>query len=215
MNQSSIITTLQNLFFSESKPAELRPVDIALLTYLILRQTEDHYIFDSQLTLANRLGCERRAIADSIKRLANLEWIVTKNPWQYSDKTKRKTRFAGATIGLSVNPAKLPQMDDRTKHALPSAEAKSLASQHTAMLIQAGLGKRRPKNFDRQQEHAAQRIIDDLGGDKEAIEILNFALTDVRFQKAASKSLYELRSRMPTIRRAYYASAGHAQCAPA
>jgi hypothetical protein len=34
--------------YSENKPAELRPVDIALLTYLILRQTEDHYINDSQ-----------------------------------------------------------------------------------------------------------------------------------------------------------------------
>lgn len=203
MNQKSTITVLQNLFFSEGKPAELRPVDVALLTYLILRQTEDHYIFDSQLTLANRLGCERKTIGDSIKRLAALEWILIKNPFQWSDKTKRKTRFAGATIGLSVNLAKLPQLDDRVKHSQPSAEAKLLAAQHTAMLIKAGLGKRRPKTFDRQQEHAAQRIIDQVGGEREAIEILNFALSDVRFQKAADKSLYELRSRLPAIMRAF------------
>ena len=72
MNQRSTIALLQNLYFSESKPAELRPIDLALLTYLVLRQTEDHFIFDSQLTLADRLGCKRDAIADSVKRLEGL-----------------------------------------------------------------------------------------------------------------------------------------------
>jgi hypothetical protein len=69
MNHKSTITMLQNLFFSETKPAELKPVDLSLLTYLILRRAEDHYIHDSQLTLANRLGCERQAIRDGIGRL--------------------------------------------------------------------------------------------------------------------------------------------------
>jgi hypothetical protein len=56
MNQKSTITLLQSLYSSESKPPELRPVDVALLTYLVLRQTEDHFVYDSQLTLANRLA---------------------------------------------------------------------------------------------------------------------------------------------------------------
>ena len=73
----------------------------------ILRQTEDHFISDSQLTLANRLGCERKAIAESIKRLNDLGWIVSKAQWQWSEKTKRKTRSIGKTVGLSVNLDKL------------------------------------------------------------------------------------------------------------
>jgi hypothetical protein len=40
MNQRQIVGMLQNLLFSENKAAELRPIDIALLTYLILRQTD-------------------------------------------------------------------------------------------------------------------------------------------------------------------------------
>jgi hypothetical protein len=69
MTAKETVPLLQNLFFSENKPETLRPVDLALLTYLFLRQTEDHYIHDSQLTLAKRLGCERQAIGDSVKRL--------------------------------------------------------------------------------------------------------------------------------------------------
>src|ERR1039457_5278855 len=92
-----IVARLENLLFSENKPPELRPVDIALLTYLIVRQTEDHFINDGQLTLASRLGCKRKAIADSIKRLNGLGWITSKAHWQWSDKTKRKTKSIGTT----------------------------------------------------------------------------------------------------------------------
>ncbi len=108
-------------------------MDIALLTYLIVRQTEDHYINDSQLTLANRLGCERKTIADSIKRLDGLGWIVSKKPWQWSEKTQRKTRSIGKTVGLSVNLDKLPQAQDRAKHSLPGPDAVKLAAKHTAI----------------------------------------------------------------------------------
>ena len=115
MNQRSTIALLQNLYFSESKPAELRPIDLALLTYLVLRQTEDHFIFDSQLTLADRLGCKRDAIADSVKRLEGLGWIVVQRPWQFSTKTKRKTRVIGKTV------------DDRAKRSKPSRDAVDMA----------------------------------------------------------------------------------------
>jgi hypothetical protein len=125
---AQIVARLQNLLFSENKPEQLRPLDIALVTYLILRQTEDHYINDSQLTLANRLACERKAIADSIKRLDGFGWIVSKAPWQWNKNTKQKTRSIGKTVALSVNLAKLPQAKDRATHSRPSADAVRMAN---------------------------------------------------------------------------------------
>jgi hypothetical protein len=206
MNHKSTISTLQNLFFSENKPADLKPADLSLLSYLILRQSEDHFVYDSQLTLANRLGCERKAIGESIKRLDALGWITTKEQWQWNEKTKKKTRRMGATVGLAANLAKLPQADDRAKHSRPSPDAVKLAAKHTASLIKWGVYKRKDKNFDRQQEHAAQRLIEEMGSYLEAINLLNFAVKDKRFQRAVRKSLYELRSRLPAIRRAYNAA---------
>jgi hypothetical protein len=205
MNEKNTITTLHNLFFSENKAAELKPVDIALLTYLVLRQTEDHYIRDSQLTLANRLACSRDAIADSISRLEAIKWITVERPWQFSAKTKRKTRVIGRTVGLAINSDKLPSADDRATRSKPSQNAVHMASQHTALLVKRGLFRKQFKNFDRFQENAAQWLIDYLGTDI-AFEILNFAMGDKRFQKAAFTSLYKIRSRLPAIKAAYDAA---------
>jgi hypothetical protein len=155
------------------------------------------------LTLANRLGCERKAIADSIKRLGDLGWIVSQAQWQWNEKTKRRTRSIGKTLGLSVNLDKLPQAKDKTEHSRPSAEAVSLAAQHTAYLIKLGKSVRQHKNFSRQQEYAAQRLIDELGSFEEAAAVVSFAWDNERFKNSAQKSLYELRTRLSTIKRAY------------
>ena len=203
---SRIVTRLQNLLFSENKPLELRPVDIALLTYLILRQTEDHCIYDSHLTLANRLGCERRAIADSIKRLSALGWVRTKEPWQWNEKTHRKTKTIGKTVGLSINLEKLPQAKDKTKHSKPSPDAVELGAWHTALLLRNGLGgKIRYKAFEEQQQYAAQRIIDDLGIDKFS-QFIEFVLTDPRHQKTGYTNLYQVRLKLRDIKRDFEAA---------
>lgn len=206
MNHKNTIITLQDLLFSENKPDELKPVDIALITYLLLRQTEDHFIFDSQLTLANRLGCERKTIGDSVKRLEALKWITTNEPWQWNPTTKRKTRRMGSTVGLAVNLDKLPQAMDRTKHSKPSPEAVRLAMKHTGSLIKWGVGKRTDKNFKSQQEHAAQRIIDGMGGYLEAIDLWNFAQNDRRFKKSVKTSLYAMRTRLSPMKEAFEAA---------
>lgn len=205
MTLGRIVADLQNLFFSENKPPQLRPVDIALLTYLILRQTEDHFIFDSHLTLANRLGCERRTIADSIKRLSGMGWIKTEEPWQWNENTKRKTRSIGKTVGLSVNMAELPQTEDKTKHSGPSPCAIDLAKWHSALLLKNNVGsKTRYKTFDQQQQFAAQRLIDELGVDKVS-EFLDFVLNDPRHQKTGYSSLYRVRAKLRAIKRDFEA----------
>jgi hypothetical protein len=205
MNQKNTITTLHDLYFSENKPADLKPIDLALLTYLVLRQTEDHFIHDSQLTLANRLGCKSDAIAGSVKRLEGPGWVVVERPWQFSAKTKKKTRVIGRTVGLAINWDKLPKPGDRAKRSKPSPDAVNMAAQHTAILVKLGLVRKQFKNFGKHQEHAAQRLIDELGAN-EAYELLNFAMEDKRFKKASGTSLYKVRSRLPVIKAAFDAA---------
>jgi len=210
---TSIVARLQNLLFSEDKPAELLPLDILLLTYLVLRQTEDHYIYDSHLTLADRLGCERKAVAKSIRRLSGLGWIANTVPRSWSEKTKRNTRVIGKTSGLSVNLEKLPQAKDKTKHSSPSPDAVKLAAEHSILVTSLG-HKRQHKGFSKQQEHAAQRLLDKLGGYELTVNLIQFAIDDERFRSAAYKSLYELRSRISTIKAAFDSAQSAAVSSP-
>ena len=206
MNRNQTVNLLQNLLFSENKPPQLRPVDLLLLTYLVVRQTEDHFIYDSHLTLASRLGCERGTIADSIKRLSGIGWITTEEPWQWNPNTKRKTRSIGKTVGLSINLDKLPRAQDKTPHPRPSPDALDLAKWHTALLIKNGVGgKTRYKTFDQQQQYAAQRLIDKLGD--RVSDVLDFALNDPRHQKKGRTSLYQVRAKLPAIMRDFEAAA--------
>ena len=180
---SSIVAYLQNLYFSENKPTELRPLDLVLLTYLLLQQNEDV----SQGTLAAHLGCEHKAIGRSIRRLCAVGWVVSKE------------RGIGRACGLSVNLETLPQKKERTKHSQPSPLAVEYSQWYTGLLIKNGLGpKIRSKTFDRQQEYAAQRLIDELGVDKFA-NVVAFALDDPRHRKAACNSLYRVRTKLSVI----------------
>lgn len=203
-NAETTLTTLHNIFFSENKPEDLTPTDLALATYLVLRQTEDHFIYDSQDTLAERLGCERGAIKRSIERLKAAKWIVTKEAWQYSEKTKKKTRALAKTVGLSIVLDKLPQYSNRaTRPSAISEEAKELARRHNAALIKLGRYGRRPKNFAQMQERSAQRLIEEFGGSEMVRTVINWALQNPRFMKTVHKSLYEVRRKAREIRKAY------------
>jgi hypothetical protein len=71
-------------------------VDIALFTYFILRQTEDHYIYDSQLTLANRLGCERQAVSVDTASLSTLTTSLRQS--------QRDSRWRGSPLSLTKEP---------------------------------------------------------------------------------------------------------------
>jgi len=199
---TTITERLHNLYFSESKPKKLKPVDVALLTYLILRQAEDHFIFDSQETLGKRLGCERETVARSIDRLKRLGWIEVEQRWEFNAKTHRKTRTMYAPLGLSINLEKLPTTADRPTRIEPSEDAKDMAKQHTGILARNGMGsryKRSPKRFERHQQHAAQRLIDEVGGYDAAVEVFNFALEHPAHRKAALTSLYHIRRRVKQI----------------
>lgn len=211
------LTRLRDLYFSESKPEDITPTDVALLTYLILRETEDHFITDSQETLAARLGCERGAIKRSLDRLKTLGWITVKEQHEWNPKAHRKTRSMYAPSGLSINMNRLPTAEDRAKRSALSEEARHLAAQHTAIVIQNSNGKykRLPKNWERHQTAAAQGLIDRVASYDVALYLVNFALKHPSHKKAAVRSLAAIRQRFPKIWADYAQEAAKKKAHPA
>jgi DNA-binding MarR family transcriptional regulator len=101
----TITNRLRSLYFAESKPKKLTPTDLALLTYLLLRETEDHFIYDSQETLGARLGCDRRTVSASIKRLKKLGWVTVEQKWDWNPKDAQEN----ASDVRSVRPVHQPR----------------------------------------------------------------------------------------------------------
>lgn len=205
MSTSTITDRLRNLYFSESKPEELQPIDVALLTYLLLRETEDHFITDSQETLAARLGCERGAIRRSLDRLEKLRWVTVKKSFDWNDKTRRKTRGIFGSSGLSVNLEKLPKLADRATRNEPSPDAIDLADGYTAWVVSnvPSRYKSLPKRWHAQQRYAAQRLIENAGSVETAEVLVNFALNHPAHQAAARASLSAIRRKFGAIWKDY------------
>ena len=203
-----LLERLYDLYFSEKKPAELLPIDLALLSYLILRQTETHFIHDSQDTLAVRLACNRKTISRAIERLEQLKLISVKRDFEWNPKTHRKTRTMYAPLGLSVNLDALPKRTKKTSVERISEEAKELALEYENLWVQLNRGygkyKRLPKNWKRHTQESAQRFIDACNGDSElALDVLNFAVMDEEYQPLAKRGLYHVVRSLKRIRKDY------------
>jgi hypothetical protein len=182
------VTTIRDLLSNESKPAELQPVDLLYLAYLMLRKAEDHHITDSNDTLAKRFNCDQKTIVRSRKRLVDAGYIAVE-------------RRKGATSAVSINIDNIPA--EATLRSKITPAARNLASRYKNAL--GRLGKKKfPKHFLSNQVPTAQRILDSCGGDEEfASQVIGFALGHRDFLKKSRKSLYELFSRWEKVKSAF------------
>lgn len=203
-----ILERLYDLYFSDQKPAELLPIDLALLSYLILRQSETHFINDSQDTLAARLSCNRRTISRAIERLEGLQLISVKRQFEWNEKTHRKTRTLYAPLGLSVNLETLPKRSKKTERISEDAKGFALEYERIWLLLNNGTGKykHQPKHWKRHQQASAQKVFDACDGDESlAIDLLNFALQSVEYRLLVKRSLYHFWRSLKRIRADYEA----------
>lgn len=100
---------LINLYSNEDKPATITPLDIAVISYLVLRKAFDHEIYDSQSTLAMRLATDYKAVKRSLARLDTLGWITYRG------------RGIGKPKGISLNLEKLPAAQPIREKITPDA----------------------------------------------------------------------------------------------
>jgi len=179
LSDNSIVEQLLNLYTSEEHPSKLQPIDIALVTYLVLRRTHDHEIFDSQLTIAQRLCSDRRAVAHSFDRLKSIKWISVRK------------RGRGMTDAIALNVESLPATRKLRQKITP--EARELAERYQLAL--RALGPRRfTKNWLSRQAANAQIILGFCDGNLElARRLVGFAIRKSRHQKKARISLYHAR----------------------
>lgn len=182
MHDASLLTNhvtidvLQRLFFSESKPAHLIPIDLNVMAYLILRRCEDHEITDSYLTIAQRVCADPRSIPRSLERLKKLDWIAVR-------------RRRGTSSTISVNADSLPAAQPIRDKITP--EAKRLVGLYMPEVQKER--KRLPKNWHTRQFPSAQRILTLCGGDLgTAWEVIRVALMLPKFKKRAHTSLYHV-----------------------
>jgi hypothetical protein len=181
---------LRNLFFSEDKPKALKPVDVSILAYLVLRRTEDHEIFDSFLTIAQRVCSDRQTVARSLQRLEKLKWISVGG------------RGRGRTKGISINVEELPAA--QPVRAKITQEAKVLAFRYEKALQKHFSRHRFPKNWLIRQVPSAQRILTNCGQDLTlAARMVSHALSTPPYKARAARSLYHLLTVWPGIKRTY------------
>lgn len=186
------VEVLQRLLFSEDKPSKLTPLDVAVLSYLVLRRCQDHEIFDSQFTLATRLCAETKAVARSLKRLALLKWITLIN--------RGKGRTKGVALNVDKFPALQPVRDRITD------EARWLAREYVKELVKVEPRRIFPKGWVDRQFPSAQRILTACGGDVQlAYSMMGFAFMNRDLMKRARKSIYNLLTIWPMVTRAYKA----------
>lgn len=183
------IEVLQRLFFSESKPRHLLPIDLAILAYLILRRTSDHEISDSQQTLADRVCGDRKTVARSLRRLGRLGWVSVSG------------RGRGRTKGLSIDIDKLPAAQPVREKI--SKEAKQFAYQYEAYLKKT-TKRRFAKNWLTRQGPSAQQILTKCGGNLPlAGAVVEHAFDNPKFKKCAETSLYHLLCKWRAIKESF------------
>lgn len=184
---------LLNLYSNEDKPPEITPLDIGVVTYLIMRKAFDHEVYDSQSTLATRLSTDYKAVKRSLERLDNLGWITYRG------------KGLGQPKGISLNVEKLPAAQPVREKITPDAGLlvdfyielkRGLATKQIKAL-------RLPRNWRQQQLPSAQRLLTMYGNYDAASKVVHalFHHDDRGIQGKARRSLYNLLNTIPKARR--------------
>jgi hypothetical protein len=191
LDNHAIIDVLQRMFFSESKPSQLIPVDLAVITYLVLRRCVDHAIFDSQDTIAQRVCVERKTVMDSLARLELAGWISLGG--------RGKGRSKAISINFEAFPAMQPVRDKI------SDGARALVREYVLELQKAGRRKF-PKQWATRQLPSAQRILTKCGGDVNlAYRMMRFAFVHPELRNRARMSVYHMVCIWPKVTKTYHA----------
>jgi hypothetical protein len=200
LDNHAAIEILQRLFFSEAKPSILRPVDLSVMAYLLLRRCADHAIFDSYQTIAERVCVERKAVQESLSRLQRVGWISLGG--------RGIGRSKAIAINLEAFPAAQPVRDKITP------EAKALVQEYVKELHKIGRRKF-PKQWATRQLPSAQRILTKCGGDVNlAYYMMGFAFMHPDLRKRARTSVYHMVCIWPKIAKAYEERVGQVAVVP-
>jgi len=185
---------LERLFWSRSKPRYITPTDLSVAAYIVSRRVFDHELYDSALTIAERLGIDDpETVGESLTRLENAGWISCRN------------RGRGRTKGISIRLENFPAAEPVQSKITP--EAKDIVKRYRKALEKYRLRKRRfDKSWDERQLTSAQWMLGECNGDAELVaKMIAVALHEKATKATAAKSLYELRQIWPKVIGFYHA----------
>jgi len=189
MNKTNteLLHLLRTFLSAEDKPSEVLPIDLLLVTRLLLQGSDEQATYLSQATLATQLKCGDDAIAQSQKRLEKLGWLSV---------SRRKHQ--GRTNRCVVLDEKLPAADLRKPVVSP--EAKQIAVSYYRWLRTRH--KKPTKGFLQTAPHTIQGLIKRTGGDaKRVYAVIYFAMTNPerKYLARAEKGPSELKKYWPTL----------------
>jgi hypothetical protein len=184
------VDVLQRLIFSEEKPSKLLPIDLVIMTYLVLRRCEDHEIFDSQLTIAERTCTEWKAVGRSLKRLQKVGWVTVTY--------RGRGRTKAIAINLDTFPAAQPVRE------LVTEGAKVLVREYVSELQKVDPHRRLLQGWVNRQWPSAQRIVTLCDGDVQlAYSMMGHAFMWPTLKKRARTSVYNMLKIWPMVTRTY------------
>jgi len=181
---------------STNRPSWMTPVDVALISYLIVRGADDHEINDGIQTLAEATACDWRTVQRRLKKLASNGWLTSATN-KGSTKSFTLTNKYREHLAVPI---------------LITPEAQSLANRfivyqgknaRTLKFSKFELKRMNRKGYRGIQEVNAAKLIQKVGNEQEAATLVTKAIQDPRFVKEVKNSLYNVNRKLPKIQAAF------------
>lgn len=180
MTDVQLVHYLRAFLASDDKPKNLSPIDLLQVVRFLLQLADEKDCYVSQETLAAQLCVSADAIARSQQRLKKAGWLIV-----------RKGGYRGRSNRYEIVLNKLPQ--DDLLRTVVSQDAKRLAAGY-GKALQVQTHKKFMKGWQQQWAFQVQWLIDRTRGDHDEVrEIINFALNQPKYVKAAQRGPYALR----------------------
>lgn len=192
MKDEQLTNVLRRLVSSENLPRNCKPIDLLLVSRLLLQKADEKDVFVSRATMAENLACGERTIYDSQQRLLKLGWI-----------TLKKGAHKGQVNRIGVVLDKLPLDADLTKTVV-SDDARNIAARYRAYLQRQNPRRRFFKNSLQQTAFRFETLLKKCDGDKDLlVNIVNYGLRHPSFVGAVSKGPHEIAKHWKSLRLAY------------
>jgi hypothetical protein len=192
VKEELLTNVLRRLVSSEELPKDCKPIDLLLVTRLLLQKADEKDVTVSRGTFALNLGCSERTIYDSQQRLLEFGWI-----------TLKKGAHKGQVNRIGVVLDKLP-LDADLKKTIASDDAKEVAGRYRTFLKKQDPRRRFFKGSLQRSEFRFQTLLKKCDGRKELlIAVINFGLKHPAFRDSLLKGPHLLVKHWKALWKAY------------
>ena len=191
MKDEQLTNVLRKLVSSHELPKDCKPLDLLLVTKLLLQNADERDVYTSRITLALSLGCTEGTIDASIDRLQKFGWLVV-----------RSRAGKGQPNRLGVILDKLP-LDADLKRTIVGDDARTIAGNYYQLLKREQPKRRFFKGHLERWAYVFQKLLDKCEGDVERLRaVINFGLRHPDFGLKMRVGPHEIAKNWKSLRSA-------------